>query len=227
MAEAVKPKALLFDLDGTLIDTAPDFSPTVNQLRAEHGLEDLPDDVIREQVSNGGRALTRLALNMPEDHPEFSNKRQRLLDIYCDHIASASDLFPGMEETLRFCDQNAILWGIVTNKPRLYTDLLMTRLEKRIPILKNCSVVICPDDVERTKPWPDPLFLAAEKINTNAADCWYVGDHIRDIEAGHAADMTTIAVSYGYIEENDNPESWNAGHIVSRADQIISLIPDS
>ena len=119
------PKALLFDLDGTLMDTAPDFFPTVNTLRKEHGLPPLADDIIRQQVSNGGRALTRLALDLPQvigniaGDEEFESKKQRLLDLYIEHIASKSDLFTGMTEILTTCETNSSDLGIGTNKHRL------------------------------------------------------------------------------------------------------------
>lgn len=229
----IAPKALLFDLDGTLMDTAPDFFPTVNALRAEYGLPNLADDVIRQQVSNGGRALTRLALDMPQvignalGDELFESKRQRLLDLYIEHIASKSDLFPGMIELLDTCQKNSLPWGIVTNKPRLYTEILLERLAKRIPALSQCAVVVCPDDVEKTKPNPEPLFLAAKQLKIDPQNCWYLGDHIRDIEAGNAANMPTIATLYGYIEPHDNPESWQADIMVNTVEEITELLISS
>ncbi|MEH6448754.1 MAG: HAD-IA family hydrolase [Oleispira sp.] len=228
-----KPQALLFDLDGTLMDTAPDFFPTVNTLRKEHGLPPLADDLIRQQVSNGGRALTRLALDMPQvtgniaGDEGFENKRQRLLDLYIEHIASQSNLFPGMIELLETCNKNALPWGIVTNKPRLYTEILLERLAKRLPILDQCAIVVCPDDVERTKPFPDPLYLAADKLKVDAKDCWYLGDHIRDIEAGKAANMLTIATLFGYIEPHDQPENWKADIMVNTVEEITQFVTAS
>ncbi|MBL4796461.1 MAG: HAD-IA family hydrolase [Oleispira sp.] len=228
-----KPQALLFDLDGTLMDTAPDFFPTVNTLRKEHGLPPLVDDLIRLQVSNGGRALTRLALDMPQvvgnivGNEEFERKRQRLLDLYVENIASNSDLFSGMLELLETCKEKSLPWGIVTNKPRLYTEILLERLTDRLPILAQCAVVVCPDDVERTKPFPDPLYLAADKLKVSAKDCWYLGDHSRDIEAGNAASMLTIATLYGYIEPHDKPEDWKADIMVNTVEEIIDLITAS
>jgi phosphoglycolate phosphatase len=225
-----KPQALLFDLDGTLMDTAPDFFPTVNTLRKEYDLPPLADDLIRQQVSNGGRALTRLALDMPQvagnvvGDELFESKRQQLLDLYVEHIASNSDLFPGMIELLEACQKKSLPWGIVTNKPRLYTEILLERLAKRLPILAQCAVVVCPDDVERTKPFPDPLYLAADIIKISAKDCWYLGDHIRDIEAGKAANMFTIATLYGYIEPHDKPEDWKADMMVNTVEEITQLI---
>jgi 2-phosphoglycolate phosphatase len=229
----IKPQALLFDLDGTLMDTAPDFFPTVNTLRKEHGLPPLADNLIRQQVSNGGRALTRLALDMPqvtensEGDEVFEGKRQRLLDLYVEHIASQSNLFPGMIELLETCNKNALPWGIVTNKPRLYTEILLERLAKRLPILDQCAVVVCPDDVERTKPFPDPLYLAADKLQLGAKNCWYLGDHIRDIDAGKAASMFTIATLYGYIEPHDKAEDWEADIMVNTVEEITDLLTAS
>jgi len=233
-----KPQALLFDLDGTLMDTAPDFFPTVNTLRKEHHLPALPDNLIRQQVSNGGRALTRLALDMPQieentigdkdvDPLFFEKQRQKLLDLYVTYLASKSDLFPGMIELLNTCKKNDIPWGIVTNKPRLYTEILLQRLAVRLPILTQCAIVICPDDVERTKPFPDPLYLAAEKLKIDAKNCWYLGDHIRDIEAGKAANMLTIATLYGYIEPHDKPEDWKADIMVDTVEEITRFLKDS
>jgi len=224
------PKALLFDLDGTLMDTAPDFFPTVNTLRKEHGLPPLADDIIRQQVSNGGRALTRLALDLPQvigniaGDDEFESKKQRLLDLYIEHIASNSDLFTGMAELLDTCEKKSLAWGIVTNKPRLYTELLLERLANRIPVLSQCAVVVCPDDVEKTKPDPEPLFLAAKQLKIDPTDCWYLGDHIRDIAAGNAANMLTIATLYGYIEPQDKPESWQADIMVDSVEDITRLL---
>lgn len=225
-----KPQALLFDLDGCLMDTAPDFSPAVNALRAEHQLPALADHLIRQQVSNGGRALTRLALDIPPvtgnivGDEVFESKRQRLLDLYVEHIGSKSHLFPGMIELLDTCKKNDLPWGIVTNKPRLYTEILLERLAKRLPILESCATVVCPDDVERTKPYPDPLFLAANNINVEAQKIWYLGDHRRDIEAGKAANMFTIATLYGYIEPHDQVEDWQADIMVSNVEEITQLL---
>jgi phosphoglycolate phosphatase len=224
------PKALLFDLDGCLMDTAPDFFPTVNSLRKAHNLPALADDIIRQQVSNGGRALTRLALDLPQvkgnqvGDADFEKQRQKLLDLYVEHIASKSNLFEGMIELLQSCQQKGLVWGIVTNKPRLYTELLLQRLSKRIEILNQCSVVICPDDVKHSKPDPEPLLLAAKKLALAVGDCWYLGDHERDITAGKAARMTTIATLYGYIEPHDDPALWQADIMVKNVDEIIELV---
>lgn len=234
--EIFKPKALLFDLDGTLMDTAPDFFPAVNTLRQEYDLAPLPDDLIRLQVSNGGWALTRLALDMPqlpagttaieanEINADIKEQRQRLLDLYTLQLGEKSNLFTGITELLEACNQLNLPWGIVTNKPRLYTEILLQRLAKKLPILDSSSVLVCPDDVEKTKPFPDPLFLAASKINVIPEDCWYLGDHVRDVDAGNAANMFTIATLYGYIEPHDNPQDWQADVLVESVQEVSELL---
>jgi phosphoglycolate phosphatase len=132
-----------------------------------------------------------------------------------------------MIELLDTCQKNSLPWGIVTNKPRLYTEILLERLAKRIPTLTQCAVVVCPDDVEKTKPNPEPLFLAAKQLKIDPQNCWYLGDHIRDIEAGNAANMLTIATLYGYIEPHDNPESWQADIMVNTVEEITELLISS
>ena len=151
-------------------------------------------------------------------------QRQRLLDLYTIHLGEKSDLFSGTTELLQACNELALPWGIVTNKPRLYTEILLERLAGKLPILQHCSVLVCPDDVARTKPFPDPLFLAADTIAVAPQDCWYLGDHLRDIEAGNAANMFTIATLYGYIEASDNPGDWQADLLVESAQQVTQLL---
>lgn len=219
-----KPSALLFDLDGTLMDTAADFYPTVNALRAEHRLAPLENDIIREQVSNGGRALTRLALDMPFDDPEFETQRDRFLALYTEHLGDSSDLFDGMDALLAICAEKGIAWGVVTNKPRLYTELLFERLQSKLPILDQCQTLICPDDVKHSKPDPEPLLLAASQLGLNADRCWYAGDHIRDIQAGAAANMPTIATAWGYIEQDDDIEQWQADWIIKQPLDILERL---
>ncbi len=229
------PQALLFDLDGTLMDTAPDFFPAVNTLRQELGKPLLAESTIRLQVSNGGWALTRLALDLPpvaslppvdddENKELLIAQRQRLLDLYTIHLGEKSDLFAGTTELLQACNDGGLPWGIVTNKPRLYTEILLERLADKLPILASCSVLVCPDDVAKTKPFPDPLFLAAKSINVAPENCWYLGDHLRDIEAGNAANMFTIATLYGYIEASDDPADWQADLLVDSALQVTQLL---
>lgn len=212
------PWAILFDLDGTLLDSAPDFYDVVNSLRRTDGLPELETAVIREQVSNGGAALTRLTWGISDQDPQFAEYRSRFLDHYVHYLGSASKLFPGFRAVLEELELLDIRWGIVTNKPRRFTDPLLQRLGIFAPI------VICADDVEKAKPAPDALLLAADRLNLQPQQCWYVGDHKRDIDAARAARMFSIAALFGYIESSDNPASWNADASIQRPDQLLTLL---
>lgn len=212
------PAAILFDLDGTLVDTAPDFVFVVNQLRQQYKLEQLPGGCIRDQVSNGGSALTRLTWGINDDDPEFPKRRSELLDCYSSHLGAASGYFPGFSAVLAELELLGIQWGIVTNKPRRFTEPLLERLD-----IEPASLV-CADDVENAKPAPDALLLGAQKLDCRPADCWYVGDHKRDIEAALAANMFSIAVLFGYIEPHDDPTSWGADALIKRPDQLLTLL---
>lgn len=215
---AKRPKAVLFDLDGTLVDTAPDFYAVVNGLRQELGLSLLPDARIREQVSNGGAALTQLTWEIAADHPELGARRLVLLERYSQHLGSKSQLFTGFEETLTWFEQQNIQWGIVTNKPREYSVPLLERLNL------HTATLVCPNDVARAKPHPDPLFKAAAELNVKAEECWYVGDHIRDIDAARAANMLSVAALFGYIEPHDNPDDWHADLSIQSPTDLIDYI---
>ncbi|PCJ22142.1 MAG: phosphoglycolate phosphatase [Gammaproteobacteria bacterium] len=214
------PSAVLFDLDGTLIDTAPDFVYIVNKLLGQENKPPLPDAEIRNCVSNGARALITLAFDLPIEHPDFEPLKKRLLDLYDQHIAVASQLFEGMEACLNLMEANNIPWGIVTNKPSRFTDPLLDRLG----LAQRSAVTICPDHVKNTKPDPEPLFKACQRINVEPAQCIYVGDHVRDIEAGNRADMTTITALYGYIGHNEDPLTWQADHAVETTQDLIKLL---
>ncbi len=209
---------VLFDLDGTLLDTAPDFVDALNHLLHLKGQAPLADAVIRSHVSHGARALVALAFGQGRD--DFEQLRREFLDIYAEHLSRKTRLFDGFERLLEQLAEHRIPWGIVTNKPALYTEMILADLQ----LAPAPGTVICPDHVSRTKPDPEPMLLAASQLGVAAARCVYVGDHRRDIEAGRAAGMTTIAAAYGYIDESDLPETWEADHIVTRPTDLQSLI---
>lgn len=213
-------EAVLFDLDGTLLDTAPDFVYVVNTLLEEYNKPPLPSDTIRSTVSNGARALISLAFEVDEGHADFPLLRERLLALYLEHLAVATTPFPGIIETLLFLAENSIPWGIVTNKPSAYTDPLLRRIDLQI----QADVVICPEHVTHPKPHPEPLLLACKKINCRPANSIYVGDHRRDIDAGRLAGMKTVAASYGYIHEDDSADNWNADHCIDSATQLNAIL---
>ena len=220
MSKAAKLEAVLFDLDGTLVDTAPDFVIAVNQLRNTHKLDKLPAEGIAEQVSNGSFALTKYAFNIDPEHTDFASLRQALLDNYLDCIGQHSELYSGLDNLLTKLNSVSIPWGIVTNKPIAYAQPLIEKLG----LTKSCHVLICHDHVAQPKPHPEALYLAAEKLNCKVAATAYIGDHDRDIEAGRAAGMKTIAAAYGYINNQQNIDDWRADGIAKHPQDIHSTL---
>lgn len=218
--QAQNLQAVLFDLDGTLIDTASEFVIVVQALREEHGLAPTDEKLIRASVSNGARALVKLALDIDEQAPEFESKRLRLLELYSDVLGSSATPYPGITELLGALDERGIRWGISTNKPRAYTIPLLERLA----LSPAAGSVVCPDDVSERKPHPESLYLNCKHLGCEPTRAIYIGDHRRDIEAGRRAGMKTIAALYGYIEADDDPSSWGADHAVHSSRDLQGLI---
>jgi phosphoglycolate phosphatase len=215
-APPAQPAAVIFDLDGTLIDTAAEFIVVVQALRAEHQRPPMDPDRIRASVSSGARALVALALDMDESHPDFEDKRLRLLALYSEVLGTEANLYPGIQALLETLLARDIPWGIATNKPRAYTEPLLERLA----LSPAPGSVTCPDDVSERKPHPEALFLNCQQLQCEAANSIYVGDHERDIEAGRRAGMYTIAATYGYIEPGDNPADWGADASVACSTEL-------
>lgn len=211
-------QAVLFDLDGTLVDTAPDLAAALNQLLTATGKSTLPYPLIREQASNGANALVELGFGLKVGAPGQAELRQRLLDNYQAEIAANSQLFAGLDELINELDLSAFPWGIVTNKPRLYTDLLLEKLAL------STQVVVCPEDLGVSKPDPAPLLLAAQQLGIAAADCLYVGDHQRDILAGNRAGMRTLVAGFGYVSPGEDPHSWGADFIAKSVTEHNTLV---
>ncbi len=221
MTKQTQP-AVLFDLDGTLIDTAADFVVVLNRLCQKHNKPVPNATVIRNTVSDGARALVQLAFGLNEGDDGFEALRQELLDLYEAELGVAAHLFDGFESLLTQYKENGQAWGIVTNKPWRFTEPLIQRIFEKIPELLPQSI-ICPDHVKIAKPDPEGLLLACQQMNADANTTWYVGDHIRDIDAGKNANMTTIACQYGYIKDNDNVQTWQADHTVNSVSEIAAL----
>jgi len=199
-------QAVVFDLDGTLVDTAGDFIPVVQTLRAENALPPLQPAQIRSEVSNGARALVRLALGLNEQDAEFARWRARLLELYGTVVGRDAEVYAPLRELLRQLTQRGIHWGIATNKPRRYTELLLQQLQ----LAPAPGSVVCADDVAESKPHPAMLQRALEELDATPQQSIYVGDHPRDVEAGKRAGMHTIAVAYGYLGEHDDAAGWGA-----------------
>jgi phosphoglycolate phosphatase len=214
--------AVLFDLDGTLIDTAPDFVGVLNRQRLAHGRPPLPPEKIRAVVSQGARAVVALGFAdlIDVESDEFEALRQEFLQTYLKHIADESRLFPGMDELLAGLEARGTPWGIVTNKHSMFTVPLLQALD----LSSRCSVAICPDMVNHSKPHPEPMLKAAAALKVKPEDCVYVGDHRRDIEAGRNAGMTTVAVRYGYVLEGETADEWGADQTVDTVFELSRLL---
>jgi phosphoglycolate phosphatase len=212
--------AVLFDLDGTLIDTAPDFIRCLNQLREQHGLPALPAEHIRRSVSNGARAMVRVGFGLEPDHPDYLEKHTAFLDLYEAGVAVETSLFEGMDELLKTLEARGIPWGIVTNKPARFALPLIEALD----LADRCAALVCPDHVTQRKPHPEALILACRQMGTEPGTAIYVGDHERDIEAGRNAGMKTIAVRYGYIEQPESVDLWQADLIADTVTDLAKLL---
>lgn len=216
-------KAVLFDLDGTLIDTAADFIRIIQDMCRDKQCEIVAADLIRTQVSEGARAMVKLVYpELEVEDPVFLAHRQRFLDLYGEDIAVETDLFKGMYPLLEELESHAIPWGIVTNKPRWLSESLL----KALNLTDRCAVLVCPEDVSKTKPDPEPMYLAAQHIQIRPEDCIYVGDHPRDIDAGRNANMYTILAGYGYLplQHKDDLTAWQADCIVKTVAELHQVI---
>ncbi|TBW56635.1 HAD family hydrolase [Marinobacter halodurans] len=215
-----RPRAILFDLDGTLIDTAPDFIRCLNAVRARYKLPHLPEPEIRESVSDGARAMIHVGFGLTPEDEDYFDRHSEFLDLYESEIAVETKLFPGMETLLTWLEENRIAWGIVTNKPRRFSVPLLHALD----LHDRSDVLVCPDDVDQRKPHPESLLLASELLHIPAAECIYVGDHARDIEAGKRAGMTTVAARYGYIRHPGEIPGWQADFIIDSAGELLAML---
>ena len=210
--------AVLFDLDGTLVDTAPDMVAVLDDLQKMEGQVPLPFATARAQVSNGAAGLIHLAF---PDADEANHERLRLqyLENYQEAVCVHSALFPGLAELLDILDAEQYPWGVVTNKPARMTDPLLAGLGLGL----RAACAISGDTLEQRKPHPAPLLLGSEQTGVAPERTVYVGDAARDIEAGRAAGMITIAVEYGYISDDD-PQSWNADHIAADTAELTKML---
>lgn len=212
------PQAILFDLDGTLADTAPDLAGAVNQLRIARGLAPTDYELLRPVASAGARGLIGVAFGITPQDAGYTELRDEFLQNYEAAIAVDSRLFTGIKELLSGLQEKGIAWGIVTNKIAYLTDQLVPKIG-----LHHAACVISGDTTAHSKPHPAPLYEAARRINVQAEHCWYVGDDLRDIQAGQAAGMTTIAAAWGYCGEIA-PASWNADALVDSPKQLLALL---
>ncbi len=213
-------KTVLFDLDGTFADTAPDLADALNRTLKANGRQPLPFEHIRPVVSHGGRALIELGFGIQHSYAEFEPLRQQLLAFYQADIAKHTQLFPGILALLQELQHHHLHWGIVTNKPGWLTNPLLASLN--LPSTP-CSVV-SGDTLPQRKPDPAPLLHASAMCQCEPAQCLYVGDAERDIVAGKRAGMLTMAALYGYIRAEDDPQHWQADSYIEHPDAIFPWV---
>jgi len=212
--------AILFDLDGTLVDTAPDLAFALNTLLQENNKQVIDYNTIRPLASHGSPALLKQGFGIEINHPDFPELQQRFIQIYQDNIARETRLFAGMEQVLNQLEAANIPWGIVTNKPAFLTEPLLVQLN----LSHRAACVVSSDTTAHSKPHPEPMFYACQQINLAPEQCLYIGDAARDIEAGKNANMQTVLAYYGYLSADDKPDTWQSDFSINQPSDILLWI---
>lgn len=215
-------RAALFDLDGTLADTAPDLVAAVNKMRVDRSLEMMPIDALRPLASAGARGLIGGAFGVGPEHHEYASMREEFLANYEADLCIETTLFPGIDELLAALDARGVRWGIVTNK----VGRLTVPLVEQLGLAQRAACVVAGDTTPHAKPHPAPLLYAAQQMAMRPEHIVYVGDDLRDVQAGFAAGMVTVAAAYGYCGTDLPPARWHAQHIVDSPRQLQTLLGD-
>lgn len=209
-------KAVLFDLDGTFADTAPDLGYALNRMRAERGMPPLSIEAMRPVTSLGARGLLGVGFNIAPEHPGYDSMRDEFLQLYEQNLCRSTSLFPGTPELIDAIEARDLCWGIVTNKAERFARPLLEQLH----FAHRAACIIGGDTTGKIKPHPEPLLAACRIIAIAPQSCVYVGDDRRDIEAGRAAGMKTVAVRYGYLN-GTSPDTWEADAIIDRPQDLL------
>ena len=220
-AQPLAVDAILFDLDGTLADTAPDLAAALNRVRTDRGLEPVPAARLRSSSSHGARGLIGTGMGIAPEHPDYRELRDAFLAHYESALCVDTTLFADVDAMLGEIESRALKWGIVTNKATRYTMPLLELLG----LGGRAGVVVCGDTTPHTKPHPAPLLAAATGLGVLPSRCVYVGDAERDVAAGVAAGMRTIVARYGYIDAGENPESWPADGAIDDPGALLAWLP--
>ncbi len=213
-------RAVLFDLDGTFADTAPDLASALNHVRGQRGLPPLPLETVRPQASHGARGLLKLGFGIEPDAPDFAALRESFLNYYNAHICVHTTLFAGMAQLVEALEQRSLPWGIVTNKPHRFTVPLMQALG----YAHRAACLISGDTCAHSKPHPEPMLKACQIIGVSPAQCLYLGDDLRDMQAANASGMRGIIANYGYISDDASVKNWNAHGSVNKPTELLDLI---
>jgi 2-phosphoglycolate phosphatase len=218
--KAHPPAGVLFDLDGTLLDTAPDLAAALNRLRRERGEPELPHATIRPTVSHGSQGMLKLGFGLEPGDALYAELNQRFLELYRAAIAVETALFPGMAEVLAYLEANVIHWGVVTNKPGWLTEPLLRALD----LWPRAACVVSGDTLARRKPDPEPLWYACERMGVPPERSLYIGDAERDVQAGNRAGLITLVAGFGYLGVEDRPEDWGADGFLERPTDLFGWI---
>jgi 2-phosphoglycolate phosphatase len=213
-------RTVLLDLDGTLLDTAPDLAEALNAVLIENNRPPLPFDAIRPVVSHGGIALIKLGFELEQSDPGFDPLRQRLLEIYRENISRLTRPFPGITDLLEKLEKRGINWGIVTNKPGWLTDPLL----KDLGLYDRAVAIVSGDTLDERKPHPAPMLHACGLAGSEPGQCVYIGDAQRDIEAGINAGMHTLVALFGYLQEQDDPRDWQADDMIETPMELLEWL---
>ncbi|MFO7188459.1 MAG: phosphoglycolate phosphatase [Pseudomonadota bacterium] len=213
-------RAVLFDLDGTLADTAPDLAGALNRLLAERGAPPIPFELARPVTSAGARGMLKAGLGIEPDHPEYEPLKNRFLELYEAAICERTVLFEGVPALLDELDRRAVAWGVVTNKHQRFTEPLL----RALGLYERCRCVVCGDTAARPKPHPDPLLHAARLIGLEPGACLYVGDDLRDVQAARAAGMPVLAAGYGYLGLDADPAAWEADAVIVHPAEVLNYL---
>jgi N-acetyl-D-muramate 6-phosphate phosphatase len=215
-----RPRALLFDLDGTLIDSAPDLAGAANEMRQARDLPRLPLEHFRPMVGSGARGMVARALQVAPDHASFIELRDEFLNRYEQRMTQETGVFAKVQPVLHALSAQGLPWGIVTNKATRFSEPLVRSLAG----LSGAATLVCGDTTPHAKPHPAPLLEAARRLGLDAQHCWYVGDDQRDVVAGHAAGMTTVAVAWGYLGDGEPISAWGAHHVLHQPAELLKLL---
>ncbi|MFN3566800.1 MAG: phosphoglycolate phosphatase [Burkholderiaceae bacterium] len=216
---AVPIEVVLFDLDGTLVDTAPDLAAAVNRQRLERGLAELPLEALRPFASHGARGLIGRAFGLAPGEPDYQPLRRQFLAYYEQALCVHSRLFPGMDETLDALERRGRRWGVVTNKAARFTDPLLAALG----LAQRAACVVSGDTTAFAKPHPEPLLHALRLCGGVPARTAYVGDDLRDVQAGRAAGVVTVVARYGYLSDGSDGSAWGGDFAIAQPRGLLEL----
>jgi len=214
-------ECVLFDLDGTLVDTAADFQQVLDSMLDREKLPRVTGEQVHQTVSDGARALVRLAFGLEEQDAAFAGRLQELLDLYYEQLTQTSaSPYPGVIPLLTRLENSNIPWGVVTNKPEKYS----LRLLENLQLLDRCGSLVCPEHVQERKPNPESLLLACQQLQRDTERTVYVGDHLRDMQAAKNADVIAVAATYGYLGADERTEEWPADFLINSISELEGLL---